>query len=134
MDGTQIIIDTDVIIDYLRRRSDGLVHVLEEFNCATTTITLFELLAVAVRSTQQEQRLAEFQTIVLTIPFDESATLAAATIWRNLQNQGQLIGLPDTLIAGICVARELPLLTKNVKHYARVTSLQVIHPEEVFTD
>ena len=37
----------------------------------------------------------------------------------------------DTLIAGICLAQQLPLLTRNVRHYQRVPGLQVVSPTDV---
>jgi len=34
-----------------------------------------------------------------------------------------LIGFPDILIAGICLAHDLPLLTRNQAHFERIPDL-----------
>ena len=131
VDNIQLIIDTDIVIDFLRRRSEILQKVIDRFTCGITAVTFYELLAVAVRSPQQEQLLSEFISIVTVLPFDQEAAEAAANIWRTLQRQGMSIGLPDTLIAGICLAQSLPLLTRNQRHYQRVSDLQLLHPSDL---
>jgi tRNA(fMet)-specific endonuclease VapC len=64
---------------------------------------------------------------------DVTAAREAATTQRTLQQQGQIIGLPDTLIAGICLVQQMPLLTRNTRHYQRVAGLQVVTPAELAT-
>jgi predicted nucleic acid-binding protein len=39
--------------------------------------------------------------------------------------------LPDTLIAGICLAQQMPLLTRNIRHYQRVMDLQLVSPADL---
>lgn len=116
----QLIIDTDVIIDYLRRPPQLLEKAITQFHCGLSAVTLYELTSVAVKSERQHRRLQEFLQIVLVIPFDEQSAIHAADIWRNLQKQGLTIGLPDTLIAGTCLANRLPVLTNNKRHYSRI--------------
>ena len=131
VDNVQLIIDTDIVIDFLRRRSQILQKAIDHFTCGITAVTFYELLAVAVRSPQQEQRLSEFTSIVAVLPFDQEAAEAVAKIWRTLQQQGMTIGLPDTLIAGVCLAQSLPLLSRNQRHYQRVSDLQLLHPSDL---
>lgn len=59
------------------------------------------------------------------MPFDGPAALAAAAVENNLRAIGEVIGVPDTLIAGICLARNLPLYTLNGEHFRRVAGLKV---------
>ncbi|AOQ24166.1 hypothetical protein MTAT_08070 [Moorella thermoacetica] len=54
--------------------------------------------------------------------------LAAAMIENRLRSGGKVIGVPETLIAGICLARNLPLFTLNTEHFKRVTGLEVLTP------
>ena len=68
---------------------------------------------------------------VTVIPLDSAAARQAAAIQRTLQQQGQVIGLPDTLIAGICLAQQMPLLTRNIRHYQRVMDLQLVSPADL---
>jgi len=129
MEKSDLILDSDIIVDFLRRRSDLLLDVLVRFDCHITAITLYEIQAVAIRSERQERRFARMLQYINILPFDATAAQRASDINRELQQQGQAIGLPDTLIAGICLARDMPLLTRNARHYQHVASLNVIMPE-----
>ncbi len=42
---------------------------------------------------------------------------------QELEGQGQTIGMADYLIAGICVSRSTALLTRNRKHFQRISAL-----------
>jgi len=39
--------------------------------------------------------------------------------------------MPDTLIAGTCIAHGVSLLTRNVAHYQRINGLAVIQVDEL---
>ena len=47
---------------------------------------------------------------------------------RELEGRGTTIAMSDYLIAGICRARSLPLLTRNRSHFERVPGLRVEAP------
>jgi len=127
----RVVVDTDIIIDYLRRRERTLEHALGQFDCAITVITWYELNAVPAHSSRQFRLLASLAEIMEILPFNHPAADQAAKVWRHLRKQGQPIGLPDTLIAGICLANELPLLTNNTSHFQRVAGLVVISPRTI---
>ena len=40
-----------------------------------------------------------------------------------------MIGLADILSAGICLANDLPLLTRNVEHFNRIEGLKLVTPD-----
>ncbi|MFQ6014514.1 MAG: type II toxin-antitoxin system VapC family toxin [Anaerolineae bacterium] len=84
----QLVIETDIIIDYLRRRTETLRTALLHYECAITAITLYELKAVAVRSERQERLMGKLLTIVAVLPFDMQAAERAAETWRTLAAQG----------------------------------------------
>lgn len=127
----QLVVDTDIIIDYLRRRTDVLRTARLHFSCAMTAVTLYELKAVGVRSERQERLIATLAEVLDVLSFDRKSAEQAAEIWRLLARKGELIGLADILIAGTCLANGLPLLTRNPDHYKRVPGLKVITPEEI---
>ena len=133
MAALQLVIDTDIIVDYLRRRADVLRIARLNFSCAMTAITLYELKAVGVRSERQEKLIAILVGLLDILPFDRRSAEQGAEVWRLLASQGKLIGLPDTLIAGICLANNLPLLTRNAEHYKRIPGLEVLTPEELLS-
>ncbi|MEE8043159.1 MAG: type II toxin-antitoxin system VapC family toxin, partial [Pseudomonadales bacterium] len=65
---------------------------------------------------------------VRILPLDEESGATAAAIRRELEGRGTTIGMADYLIAGICRARSLPLLTRNRSHFERVPGLRVEAP------
>ena len=118
---TQLVVDTDIVIDHLRQRSTILRDAVVNYECALTAITLYELSAVPRLSPAQRELLGQLRQIVDILPFDTTAAENAADIWRVLADAGQLIGVPDILIAGVCLANDLPLLTRNIDHYSLST-------------
>jgi len=131
MAAPQLVVDTDIIIDYLRRRTEVLRVACLRFSCAMTAITLYELKAVGIRSDRQEQLISLLTEILDVLSFDRRSAEEAARVWRLLASQGSVIGLPDILIAGTCLAYGLPILTRNPDHYRRVPDLTLLNPEEV---
>lgn len=129
----QLVVDTDIIVDYLRQRTEVLRAACLRFSCAMTAITLYELKAVGVRSERQERLISVLTGVLEVLPFDRRSAEEAAEVWRLLAGQGNLIGLPDILIAGICLAWGLPLLTRNPDHYRRIPGLTVLTPEEILS-
>jgi len=118
-----LVIDTDIIIDFLRRHTDTLFVALSHYQAHLTAITVYELEVSAVRSARQAQQFERLLTWLDILPLDDLAARRAAAIQRELQAERQVIGLPDTLIAGICLSQNMPLLTRNLRHYVRVAGL-----------
>jgi predicted nucleic acid-binding protein len=120
-----IVADTDVLIDALRGREPAasrVVTALTEGTLATTAITAFELRSGA--RTAEEIDLVEALLAGLPVlPFDDGAAKAAGSCRRGLEALGSTIGMGDYLIAGICLSRGAPLLTRNRKHFERVPEL-----------
>lgn len=120
-----IVADTDVLIDALRGRQPTTTRVAEALSAgalATTTITEFELLSGA-RDPSTREAVERLLAPLAILPFDSAAASSAAAIRRALQETGEPIGTADYLIAGICLARSLPLLTRNRRHFGRVPGL-----------
>ena len=120
-----IIADTDVLIDYLEGRLPGAEAVsqaLRRDQLQTTTINYFKLLAGARRDRQQESILALLESIQV-LPLDVDAARRAAEVRQQLERSGIGIGMGDSLIAGIALARGATLLTRNKRHFERVLGL-----------
>ncbi len=127
-----IVADTDVLIDTLRGRepiASRVIGALEANQLVTTAISAFELWSGATSSRASEEVAALLAPVGL-LPVDQPAARAAAEILLTLRGAGQSIGMADSLIAGICVARGASLFTRNVKHFSRVQGL-VLSTSEV---
>ena len=121
-------VDTDICVDFLRKKGHGfnlLVKTFDGFAPCLTAITAFEL---CLGHTKMKRRdsidgfIAQFNIL----PFDLLAAKAAARIQAELDEKGRSIGIPDTLIAAICVINKIPLLTLNTRHFSRVSGLELI--------
>jgi predicted nucleic acid-binding protein len=119
--------DSDVLIDALRGREPAKERIHRELASgalAVTAITVFELLSGAATDRVRRQVEALLEACVV-LPVDEAAARAAAEVRRDLEGEGQPIGMADYLIAGVCVSRSAALLTRNRAHFERVRGLQI---------
>lgn len=120
-----IIADTDVLIDYLAGRrpaAEAVSRALLRDQLQTTTLNGFELLA-GVRSSRQEENVLALLDSIPILPLDFDAARRAAELHRHLERSGVRIGMGDSLIAGIVLARGGSLLTRNRRHFERVPGL-----------
>ncbi|MBC7228735.1 MAG: hypothetical protein H5T61_16130 [Thermoflexales bacterium] len=67
---SQLVVDTDIIVDYLRRRTEVLREACMRFSCVMTAITLYELKAVGIRSERQERLISMLTEVMDLLPFD----------------------------------------------------------------
>jgi predicted nucleic acid-binding protein len=85
-------------------------------------ITCFELLAEA-KTARQLKLVGELLAAMPCLPLNEPGADAAAEIHRALERDGVGIGMADSLIAGIVMAHQGVLLTRNRCHFERVPGL-----------
>jgi tRNA(fMet)-specific endonuclease VapC len=120
-----IVADTDVLIDFLGGHSpaaDRVALELDRGQLTTTAVSRFELLAGA-RSDRQDRLIRDLLAALFTLPLDEIAADEAARVRRALEAGGTPIGMGDSLIAGIVLANDGVLLTRNRRHFERVAGL-----------
>jgi len=68
--------------------------------------------------------LSDFAILPVTDPIVEQFARLRATLRR----QGQSITDMDLLIAATAIAEDLTLITRNVRHFARLPDLQIYQP------
>lgn len=128
---TGIVVDTDIFIDYLKKRQPGaefLKKAYLKYNIHVTSITVYELL-YGVQKSGKENLISRLLKYVTVVPFDDVSARRAAAIHYTLRNNGMDIGVKDSFIAGICDAHNMPLLTRNIKHFKCVPSIRLIAVE-----
>lgn len=122
-----MVVDTDIVIDYFNGTSPQAEIVEDLFlsqSLGLTSITFFELLA-GVTGKKRINDIELFLTQSIFIPLDAKAARESARIYTRLKESGSLIGNQDILIAGICIANKLPLLTRNLNHFTKVPHLHL---------
>jgi hypothetical protein len=137
-----IILDTNVISELMRAKPqrtviDWLNHQPPE-SIWITSITLFEsrfglaLMPKGRRRTALEKAFTQLVDEDLenrVLAFDNAAANAAAAIAAQRQKLGRPVDIRDTQIAGIVIARNATLATRNVRHFEDL-SVPVIDPWE----
>ena len=122
-----IVADSDVLIDALRGHEPARSRIALEINggwLSTTVISAFELLSGA-RTAAEQGKVDALLSSLNILSLTEEAGRAAAAVHRDLAGRGEPIGNADCLIAGICLARDAVLLTRNRAHFERVKHLHL---------
>ena len=122
-----VLLDTDTLAEL--SRGNAAVSVLAQaylraFGRLTiSSVTVFERLRgyrQAIRAGKPFHRqLQAFESLVqnsVVLPFDENAAAVSAAIWSAC-SRAQRQQLGDILIAGIAVARQIPLATRNRRDF-----------------
>lgn len=125
-----IVADTDVLIDFFNGREPSRSRIRREMQrgrLCTTVINRFELLSGA-RNQHEEDVLLLFLEWMPSLPLGSEAAGQAARVRNVLERQGRGMGRNDSLIAGIVLHDSGTLLTRNLRHFERVSGLRLEAP------
>ena len=133
MEHNRTIIDTDILIDFLRNRKESVAFVtqLEEKKTllSTTAVNAFELYYGAHKSKQSAKTLQTTKKLLdrlILFPLTPRSAQRAGRIYAELELEGHPIGLRDTFIAAIALTRSCSVATQNTGHFEKVKGLTVI--------
>jgi tRNA(fMet)-specific endonuclease VapC len=125
------LLDTNIVSEVLRRRPDPKViarlRQIEPEEVHSSVITLFELRFGsmlrndAARFWQKIE--AEILPLVRWLDVDQAVASKAGDIAAELQKLGTPIGVNDCLIGGTALAHNLVLVSRNVRHFEKITEL-----------
>jgi predicted nucleic acid-binding protein len=120
----QLLIDTDVLIDYLRDRADAVAY-LESLTppLSVSAITVAELYA-GVRDGAERITLDGFVNSFQVIAIDEAIAVRAGVIRRDF-GKSYGTGLADAVIAATAEALPADLVTLNSKHFQMLKNVVV---------
>ena len=127
----KILLDTDVIVDFLRNGIDAssvFNHVKnKKIQAFVSVITTFKLYNGALLSSNPKQKLEDLNIIlgyVEIISFDNTQSYVASKIYAYLVKKGIKLEMRDILIASCAIAKNMKILTNNKKHFNRIPELQ----------
>lgn len=119
-----VLIDTDVLIDYLREREEAVAFlnsIMDEI--AISAITVAELYA-GVREGTERKKLDTFISAFEIIKIDGEIAVQGGLFRRDfVRSHG--VGLADALIAASAVSCGATLVTLNYKHFPMLDSVSV---------
>ena len=135
METDRVLIETTIIIEYLRTRHRTTITRFEKaiatFNeCFLSVITIYEVEFGAARAGRISD-LTDVLPYLDILPIDKVLAEQAARIHADLIALNREIGVKDVFIAATAMVNELPILTYNIEHFRRVPGLQVISPLEL---
>jgi predicted nucleic acid-binding protein len=107
-----LVIDTDVLIDYLRDQP-----------LAASVVSIAEL-SVGVREGVERQRLDAFVSAFEVLALEKEAALQAG-LWRRQYGRSHGTGLAEALIAACVQAAEATLATLNRRHFPMLANVLV---------
>ncbi|MGH9497650.1 MAG: type II toxin-antitoxin system VapC family toxin [Terriglobales bacterium] len=123
-----ILADTDVLIDYLAGTypiAGRMKSYIESDGLQTTAVSCFELLSGAGENRRGDE-VRRLLTAIPVLALDREAATQAALVRQQLTSDGFSIGMGDSLIAGIALANDLPLFTRNRRHFENIRNLDLI--------
>jgi|SRR3989338_9393154 len=123
---TKIILDTSILVDFIRNREDAISYVRdlsEKHDVWTTDINVFELYYGAYLTKHPDKNAAAVKGMVSNLNVfstTQESMEIAGKLFADLEKKGQKIELRDVMIAGICLLNSCPVATHNKKHFERM--------------
>jgi predicted nucleic acid-binding protein len=118
-----LLIDTDVIIDYLRGQADAVTYIESLTNpLLISTVTVAELYS-GVREGEERTALETFISAFELVPVSEEIAVKGG-LYRRGYSKSHKVGLADALIAATAEVRGATLVTLNTKHFPMLTSVK----------
>lgn len=123
-----VILDSDVMIDLLRRHSPAVTWLasLDEEEIGLPGFVVMELLQGCSNKSEQDEVEKVLTGCEVLWPLPETCGEALEVFARYHLSHG--VGLLDALIGQTAVALNLPLHTFNRKHYAAIPGLVTVEP------
>ncbi|CAL1690280.1 tRNA(fMet)-specific endonuclease VapC [Brevundimonas subvibrioides] len=127
-------LDTSELVHLLRSPHRTTQAVLDQailtgFELIVSPVVRHELVSGTLLSAAPERRLAQLEELLVQFAepdFSPDDASASGRLRASLLKQGTPIGDIDTLIAGQALARGWTLVTRNVRHFGRVSGLSLI--------
>jgi len=135
---TRVCLDTDVLIDFMKKPSDITGRMMERFlehkvSVCTTSVNTFELwLGAHLAPVKMKiiEATEDFLDQIEVVHFDYEASVEAGRVLANLRKRGRIIEIRDLFVGCVCKVVGVPLITRNLKHYRRIRGLKILTPEQ----
>lgn len=121
----KLLIDTDVIVDYLRTQSGTIIEIvkLQEADKAEiyiSTVTILELVS-GKTGDKDIEKIKQLLETFISVPLDQRLAEFSGRQRRNLSNT---LSLSDLIIGSTAVWLKAKLVTRNMKHFDQIPGLK----------
>ncbi len=123
-----ILLDSSILIELFRKKNKRNTYFYSLANTypilCISTISYYEI-GVGNRKSHSEYwgKLSEQLKI---LSFDKECSENAITVYIELLEENKMIDLADILIGATALAHNIPLATLNVKHFNRISGLELV--------
>jgi tRNA(fMet)-specific endonuclease VapC len=123
-----MVVDTGVFIEYLRasnKSKTSLINLPDNSEIYISSVSLYELYMGAI----SPEKWRDVQTLTEDIPvlsFTKIVSEKAGGIYHELRKQNQLIEFRDIFIAATALVHDMPVLTRNKKHFKRIKGIECV--------
>ena len=127
------LVDSDYMADWLKGRPEAvtLLRTLAPEGLAISLITygeIYEGIYYGSNPRKHEQGFLRFLRQADVLPLNKPIMKRFARIRGHLRQTGSIIGQADILIAATALHHNLTLVTRNVRHFARIPNLTLYQP------
>ena len=127
-----MILDTYFLIDLFRNETKAIQKFIEiqrkNTPIAITTPSIVEIctgLYLTKKTETEKKKIMDVIESQIIRELDKESAQKAGEINGNLIKKGQHIGIIDSMIAGIAHRNNEPILTRNTKHFDRISEIKV---------
>jgi len=124
-----ILLDTDVIIDFLRSHSLRIKNIFakietKKISASISIVSVIELYAGKDSQSKEKENILRYLLSFLEIiPINSSLARSAGLI-----KQAYNLNLADSVIAATALEKKIPLFTFNTRHFKNIPDL-ILYPE-----
>lgn len=121
----QILIDTDILIDYSKGKNELLKSLFEnpkvELFVSAVSVTEF-LTDQNIKGQKKEEEALSFLNLFKFAEVNKKSAILA----RELLREKKVDYLGDALIAGTCLTQNYTLASRNTKHFKKIQDLSLL--------
>lgn len=119
----QILVDTDIVIDFLRGDKQAVVYFKAEAGSICFSVITVAEIFTGIRNRQEE---AEVERLFAIFPVIAATTEIAREAGRLVRQYrlSHSVEIPDAFIAATCLASGCVLHTLNTRHYPMFKELK----------
>ena len=128
MDQRRILIDTSILLGYLRRKEKEntiLYNLCQSYDeVCVSAVTVFEVFYGS--SPEHQAAIRQLFQLFTILPLDADVARLASQEYQRLRAQGQLLEIRELIIGTTAVANDVPLATVNTSPFRHITGIKIV--------